>query len=238
MWPVYSDWFAASERREAILPSINERVEWGSEEPDDAAHTVIRLSPKSLASGIVAAKSAIKIHTEMNNSGIAPKIENITEGPFAPNAIPSRKGSRPKTMVGPLHIQCNGHGDPKYLKQLVRDVLTWPYIEPTPSFVSLPDTIPIRLEEVATSSDSSAFIGEREFARVLLGAPTIYLALPLVTAHWAIVRGWAEPHYLRSFGLMPAGAVLVYTPKNRGELAVCYSLFAEAYLFACKFGKA
>jgi hypothetical protein len=24
-------------------------------------------------------------------------------------------------------------------------------------------------------------------------------------AHWAIVRGWAEPHYLRSFGLMPAG---------------------------------
>ena len=32
------------------------------------------------------------------------------------------------------------------------------------------------------------------------------------------VRGWAEPHYLRSFGLMPAGAVLVYTPKNREEL--------------------
>jgi hypothetical protein len=31
--------------------------------------------------------------------------------------------------------------------------------------------------------------------------------LPLVCAHWAIVRGWAEPHYLTSFGLMPAGAV-------------------------------
>jgi len=50
------------------------------------------------------------------------------------------------------------------------------------------------------------------------------------------VRGWAEPHYLRSFGLMPAGAVLVYRPKNREELAVCYSLFAEAYHFACKIG--
>ena len=43
--------------------------------------------------------------------------------------------------------------------------------------------------------------------RILLEAPTIYLALPLVCAHWAIVRGWAEPHYLTSFGLMPAGAV-------------------------------
>jgi hypothetical protein len=33
-----------------------------------------------------------------------------------------------------------------------------------------------------------------------------------ISAHWAIVRGWAESHYLRSFGLMPAGAVLVYRP--------------------------
>jgi hypothetical protein len=69
----------------------------------------------------------------------------------------------------------------------------------------------------------------REFARVLLGAPTIYLALPLVCAHWAIVRGWAEPHYLGSVGLLPAGTVVVYTPKNREELAICYSLFFAAY---------
>ena len=173
----------------------------------------------------------------MNNLGIMPRSENRTAGPFASNALPARKGSRPKTIIGPLHIQCNGHGDPKYLKQLVDDVLTWPYIEPTPSLVRPPDTIPIRLEEKATTSNSSAFISAREFARVHLGAPTICMALPLECAHWAIVRGWAEPHYLRSFGLMPPGAVLVYTPKNREELAVCYSLFAEAYHFACKFGK-
>lgn len=174
---------------------------------------------------------------ELDNLGILPRSENITEEPFVLNAIPGRKGSRPKTLVGPLHIQCDGHGDLKYLKQLLHDVLTWPHVEPTPSSVSLPSTIPIRLEEVAISNDSSAFISSREFARVLLGAPTIYLALPLVTAHWAIARGWAERHYLCSFGLMPAGAVLVYTPKNREELAVCYSFFLEAYHLACKFGK-
>jgi hypothetical protein len=162
---------------------------------------------------------------------------NMTLKAFASNAIPPRKGSRPKTLSGPLHIQCNGHGDPKYLRQLVDDVLSWPHIESTPSLVSSSDTIPIRLEEKAISSNSSAFISGREFARVLLGAPTIYLALPLVCAHWAIVRGWAEPHYLRAFGLMPAGTVVVYTPKNREELAVCYSFFAEAYRYACKFGK-
>ena len=173
----------------------------------------------------------------MNDTAIMPKSEAMTAEPFASSDLPARKGSRPKTIVGPLHIQCNGHGDPKYLTQLVEDVLTWPHIEPMPPLVSPPDIIPIRLEEVATTSDFSAFISHREFARVLLGAPTIYLALPLVSAHWAIVRGWAEPHYLGSFGLMPAGAVVVYTPKDREELAVCYSLFAEAYQFACKFGK-
>jgi hypothetical protein len=163
----------------------------------------------------------------MNNLGIMPRSENKTAGSFASNALPARKGSRSKTMIGPLHIQSNGHGDPKYLKQLVDDVLTWPYIESTPSLVRPPDTIPILLEEKATTSNSSAFISAREFARVLLGAPTICMALPLECAHWAIVRGWAEPHYLRSFGLMPPGAVLVYTPKNPEELAVCYSLFSS-----------
>src|SRR5260370_135345 len=126
----------------------------------------------------------------MNNTGIMPSSENVTAESFASNAIPVRKGARPKTIMGPLHIQCNGHGDPIYLKQLVDDVLTWPHIESTPPSVSPPGTIPIRLEQVAASSDSSAFISAREFGRVLWGAPTIYLALPLVSAHWAIVREW------------------------------------------------
>jgi hypothetical protein len=83
--------------------------------------------------------------------------------------------------------------------------------------------------KMATSSDPSAFITDREFARVLLGAPTIYLVLPLVYAHWAIVRGWAEPHYLVSFGIMPAGTIVLYTPKDVEELEVCSVLFSESY---------
>ena len=117
------------------------------------------------------------------------KRSNMTVSAFASNALPVRKGSRPTTIVGPLHIQCNGHGDQKYLNQLVENVLSWPHIQTPASFVSPPGIISIQLEERAVTSDSSAFISDREFARVLLGAPTIYLALPLVSAHWAIVRG-------------------------------------------------
>jgi hypothetical protein len=93
----------------------------------------------------------------------------------------------------------------------------------------------IRLTEMVAIDEPSAFLTAREFGRILLGAPTIYLALPLVCAHWAIVRGWAEPHYLASFDLMPAGAVVVYTPRDEGELGVCYFLFLSVVPFCLRF---
>ena len=73
-----------------------------------------------------------------------------------------------------------------------------------------------------------------EFAKVYLDAPAIYLTLPLVTAHWAILYGWAEPHYLASHGLMPAGTVLLYTPRDESELEVCHFHFSRAYEYACE----
>jgi hypothetical protein len=117
------------------------------------------------------------------------------------------------------------------LNELVEDVLTWPYIESISSLANR-HIVRVRLEEKAARTDSATFMSDREFARFLLAAPTIYLPLPLPLAQRAIARRWAEPHYLQSFGLMPAGTVLLYTPNNREELAVCYSLFSEAYQFA------
>jgi hypothetical protein len=160
---------------------------------------------------------------------------SLTTTRFASEDIPVREGARPKTIIGPLHVQCNGHGDPKYLKQLLNDILSWPYIEPMPKSSHHFDKVSIRLQEIAATCDSPAFINGTEFARVHLAAPTIILVLPLVCAHWAIVKGWAEPHYLQSYGLLPAGTVMVYTPTNKEELEVCYSLFFESYYFACKF---
>ena len=39
--------------------------------------------------------------------------------------------------------------------------------------------------------------------------------------------------YLNSAGLMPRG----YTPRNREELSLCYSLLVGSYCFACKFAQ-
>jgi hypothetical protein len=179
--------------------------------------------------------------------GLEPAFENercshqgqnskeTTHASIGSASLPVRKGKRPQTIRGPLHIQCNRYGDSRYVKQLIDQVLTWPHIESSSPPLSPPDTIRIGLIEMASTDEPSAFLAGREFCRVLLRSPTIYLALPLVSAHWAIVRGWAEPHYLASFGLMPAGAVVVYTPKDEQELGVCTLLLSQSYRFACSF---
>jgi len=146
---------------------------------------------------------------------------------FAFRDLPRRKGPRPATLRGPLHIQSNGHGDPQHLDELTNAALSWPGVES--NLANSSNTIPFRLKGTAAGYNFAAFLSPREFGRILTGAPTIYLALPLVCAHWAIVRGWAEPHYLSSNGLMPPGALVVYTPRDEHELAICYSIFLAAY---------
>jgi len=77
------------------------------------------------------------------------------------------------------------------LNDLVKDVLAWPHIESIPSFVNR-HIVWVRLEKKAARIDAATFISDREFARFLLAAPTIYLALPLPLARRAIARRWGR----------------------------------------------
>ena len=149
-------------------------------------------------------------------------------------SLSNRRGKRPLTIRGPLHLQCGDHGDDRALRHLVEDVIAWPDIEASPLPVGSADLVSLRVAKDVATDDASVFITGREFGRVLFGAPTIYLALPLSCAHWAIVRGWAEPHFSSSFGLVPPGVMVLYTPRDEHEAAVCRSLFWVAYNFSLR----
>ena len=147
-------------------------------------------------------------------------------------SLPVRKGRRPVTVRGPLHVQCSDNSDHMLLRELVEEVSAWPGIEASPLPVGGGGLVSFRVDEGLASDDLSNFISGTEFARVLFGAPTIYLTLPLSCAHWTIVRGWAEPHFSGSFGLIPPGVMVVYTPRDEIEMEVCRSLFLTSYNFA------
>jgi hypothetical protein len=144
-------------------------------------------------------------------------------------SLPIRKGKRPITVRGPLHVQCSDNHDETLLFGLVEEVVAWSGVEASPWPVGRSELLSLRIAEDMANNNSANFISGNEFARVLFGAPSIYLTLPLSCAHWAIVRGWAEPHYSGSFGLMPPGVMVVYTPRDEIEKRVCRSLFLISY---------
>jgi hypothetical protein len=153
-------------------------------------------------------------------------------------SLPNRRGKRPITIRGPLHVQCSDNGDDRALRRLVDEVITWPHVEASPLPVGRADLVSLRISEDVATGDPSVFITGREFGRALFGAPTIYLSLPLSCAHWAIVRGWAEPHFSSSFGLVPPGVMVVYVPRDENEVAVCRSLLRVSYNFSlCESGR-
>ena len=147
-------------------------------------------------------------------------------------SLPKRRGKRPVTIRGPLHVQCGDQGDDRRLHHLIDKVTAWPNVEAGPLPVGSGDLVSLQVGEDVATGDPSVFITGREFGRVLFGAPTIYLTLPLSCAHWAVVRGWAEPHFSSSFGLVPPGVMVVYTPRDEHEAAVCQSLFWVSYNFS------
>jgi hypothetical protein len=144
--------------------------------------------------------------------------------------LPPRKGRRPMTRRAALHLQCDGHGPQIYLERLVKEVSSWPGVESLPSLVAPLQWHAMWVEEALASPEPSAFIYGHEFAHVLLGSTaTIHVALPLPSAHWAIVRGWAEPHFLNNRGLISPGVVLIYTPRDEDEYEICYRFFNASF---------
>ena len=47
--------------------------------------------------------------------------------------LPIRKGKRPVTFRGPLHVQCSNHGDDRLLRQLVEEVVALASDEAAPT---------------------------------------------------------------------------------------------------------
>jgi hypothetical protein len=134
---------------------------------------------------------------------------------------------------GPKHLQCSDQGSAVCTDRLIREASSWPHVDYTASAADGLQGSSFYVNENVMTSDPSAYISPREFGRLLRTGPTVYLAMRLADAHWAIVRGWAEPHYLARMGMIPAGVMVVYTPRDEGELRVCLALFRASYRFAC-----
>ena len=61
---------------------------------------------------------------------------------------------------------------------------------------------------------------------------SLHLALPPDVARQAIDAGWAEQHPVAARGLIPAGTVMLYAPRDDAEADVVAALVRTSYDYA------
>jgi hypothetical protein len=102
-----------------------------------------------------------------------------------------------------------------------------------PSGISVPGARALVLQPEAAGTRPGAFLVGREFAH-LHPAPdfSLHLVLPEGEAQRAVDARWAEWHPLAAAGRLPQTIVMVYAPRDAGELETVWSLVQASHRFA------
>ena len=112
-------------------------------------------------------------------------------------------------------------------------VFALPGVVEQPSGISVPGARALVLADGEPAGPPEAFLIGREFAH-LHPAPdhSLHAMLPIELAEEAVEAGWAEPHPVALRGLIPRSAVMIYAPRNEGELGTVEELVRASHAFA------
>jgi hypothetical protein len=123
--------------------------------------------------------------------------------------------------------------DPWLVEELARRAFGLPGVIEQPSRISVPGARGLVLADGEPSGPPEAFLVGREFAH-LHPAPdhSLHAMLPNEIAAAAIEAGWAENHPMALRGVIPQTAVMIYAPRDEGELDVLEKLLRASHAFA------
>lgn len=152
------------------------------------------------------------------------------------DGIPSRRGPRPGTTSAAPHSQIDQlASDRRALSAaLIARLADLPHVELGPSLRAPPDTLGLFIDAAHCCEKSRAFLLGREFAHVHVeddGSLHAILAEPLRTV--AIAAGWAEQHPLAGQPTVSPDTVMLYAPRDAGEIEVLAALVEASWANAC-----
>ncbi|MEM7585189.1 MAG: luciferase family protein [Acidobacteriota bacterium] len=147
--------------------------------------------------------------------------------------IPPRRGPRPNTTSTNPHTQLDQTAPESLQQQTAEFMFSLPCVRETTSAISVPGARAMWLQESCETGPANAFMVGREFCHLHPASDgSLHLNLPIEVAQVAIEKGWAERHPLADRGLIPSNVVMVYGPRDRGELEVVKQLIAASHAFA------
>ena len=99
--------------------------------------------------------------------------------------------------------------------------------------ISVPGARAFVLEEEAAGGPPEAFMVGREFAHLHPPADgSLHMMLPLTLAEAVDANGWGELHPVARMGVIPSTAMMVYGPRDEGELEIVWELLRASHAFA------
>src|SRR5918996_4919576 len=141
--------------------------------------------------------------------------------------LPMRSGSRPRTTPTNPHTQLDQNPEDVLVRELAQKVFALSDVEERPSAISVPGARALWLRDEVPAGPQEAFMIGREFAHIHpLPDGSLHAALPPELAEEAMEKGWAEQHPVARMVFISPNVVMIYAPRNAGEIEIVAGLVA------------
>ena len=148
--------------------------------------------------------------------------------------LPERRGARPRTNYGLPHAQLDQTPSAEAHARLKERAFDFPLVIRQPSQVSVPGAEALWLSERPEQSCVEAFMIGNEFAHVHPPHDgSLHMMLPVEQVGELLSKRWGEHHPLVPEGRLPETAVMVFAPRDEGEIAAVLDLIGQSHAFAC-----
>ena len=147
--------------------------------------------------------------------------------------LTERTGPKPETTSRLPHSQLTQHGPDDVIEELHRWCFSLPNVDNEPSGISVPGARALVMHE-GTECNHEAFMIGREFAHIHPHPDngSLHVKLPADEASYVTGKGWGEDHYLVTTGQYPKGLIMVFSPRDEGELEEVKKIVGRSYKFA------
>jgi hypothetical protein len=139
-----------------------------------------------------------------------------------------RAGPSPRTTSWAPHVQLDQLAPPAVLAALMARVFALPDVEERPGTVADPRESAIWLRDDLPAGPADGFLGNREIGHFHPWDHSLHIALPPDLAQEAVAAGWAEVHPVAKAGMAPGHLVMLYGPRDEGEVEVLFQLILVA----------
>lgn len=144
--------------------------------------------------------------------------------------LPHRVGPRPRTTPDDPHRQLTQIAPEEIQEELVARAASLPGTFVCPSLISLPGSRGFALDDTSPLPTVEAFLIQREFAHIHPPYDgSLHMVIPAELVLQVADRGWGETHPVARMGLIPPTTMMVYGPRDRGELDVVWHLLQSSW---------